>query len=978
MSSFNLNDLGDQLKDVTQNNAGVGVSFTKKSLKQYSEVDALEIVNAIRTCKNMEYLDLEGNTFGLFAAEAMARALEENGSLLKRVLWKNIFSGCTKTEIPKTLEYLGSALCNAGTQLYELDLSDNAFGPNGIQGLVNFFTSSSCYTLRVLRLNNNELGISGGKMLAKALLDCYDNSHKAGTPPLALKVFAAGKNALENEGAKALATFFHKLTSLEEVVMSQNGIYHQGITEIANGLSSNHGLRILNLNDNIIGLKGAQSLAIALPHFQNLEQLNLGDCLIRTQGALILAEALEVKGSYPSLTVLNLSYNQIRTKGAGPIARAVADKEHLSTLELNGNAFGTGGCEILRNSLRASGRIESLCTLSIDDSDAETEEESEDDDEDENKDEDKDENKDEIKDVNGVSFAKKSLKLDTEEDALEIVEAIRACKQLEYLDLEGNTLGPLAAKAVAQALEENGSLLKRALWKDMFTGRVKSEIPRALEFLGSALCNAGTQLYELDLSDNAFGPIGIQGLANFLTSSSCYTLRVLRLNNNGLGISGGKMLAKALLDCYDNCHKAGAPPLALKVFVAGRNRLENEGAKALAAVFHKLTSLEEVVMPQNGIYHQGITEIANGLSSNLGLRILNLNDNTVGFKGAQAIAKALPNFQNLEQLNLGDCLVRTQGGLILAEALRVKGSYPSLTVLNLSYNQIRTKGAGPIALAVADKERLSTLELNGNAFGAGGCEILRNNLRVSGRIDSLSTLIDDSDAETEEESEPNDEDENEDEDEDEDEEKSSESENESKENRADNETIVNGNVMLSNVFILDFLKSPTGEKLLLLQNVDVQDFVNHARNVSKDADTSLELKFIEEFTKIIMKVSALSTSGYADVRLKSQHLTDALYSKLCSFAVENDQISVWNNALLVNLGLIKAEDKRSGKIDWNLEGCFKALELVIQKDYFLHETRNTLKFFLELPVKTNRTKIVDSFQNSKDSLKAALSRIHST
>lgn len=164
-------------------------------------------------------------------------------------------------------------------------------------------------------------------------------------------------------------------------------------------------------------------------------------------------------------------------------------------------------------------------------------------------------------------------------------------------------------------------------------------------------------------------------------------------------------------------------------------------------------------------------------------------------------------------------------------------------------------------------------------------------------------------------------------------------------------------------------------------------------------DASPELKFIEEFTRIIMKVSALSTTGYADVRLRTQYLTDALYSKLCSFVTENDQISVWNNTLLVNLGLIKvsilcpwitcisnkgicfifqAEDKSSGKIDWNLEGCFKALETVSQKDYFLQETRSTLKFFLENPVKVNKKKVMDSFEHSKDSLKAVLNRMQST
>lgn len=101
---------------------------------------------------------------------------------------------------------------------------------------------------------------------------------------------------------------------------------------------------------------------------------------------------------------------------------------------------------------------------------------------------------------------------------------------------------------------------------------------------------AGARLVELDLSDNAFGPIGVKGLASLLRSSSCYALEELRLNNNGLGITGGKLLASALTDCYNNSKKEGKP-LALKVFIAGRNRLENEGAKALAEVFKVSTAL---------------------------------------------------------------------------------------------------------------------------------------------------------------------------------------------------------------------------------------------------------------------------------------------------------------------------------------------------------------------------------------------------
>lgn len=115
------------------------------------------------------------------------------------------------------------------------------------------------------------------------------------------------------------------------------------------------------------------------------------------------------------------------------------------------------------------------------------------------------------------------------------------CSDLTFLNLEGNTLGVEASKAISKGLETHPEL-KRALWKDMFTGRMKTEIPKALQALGTGLMTAQARLIELDLSDNAFGPIGVEGLATLLRSPPCYSLQELRLNNNGLGISGGKVL----------------------------------------------------------------------------------------------------------------------------------------------------------------------------------------------------------------------------------------------------------------------------------------------------------------------------------------------------------------------------------------------------------------------------------------------------
>ena len=50
---------------------------------------------------------------------------------------------------------------------------------------------------------------------------------------------------------------------------------------------------------------------------------------------------------------------------------------------------------------------------------------------------------------------------------------------------------------------------------------------------------AEAHLTELDLSDNAFGPTGVEPIVPLLTSPSLYSIKVLKFNNNGLGIKGG-------------------------------------------------------------------------------------------------------------------------------------------------------------------------------------------------------------------------------------------------------------------------------------------------------------------------------------------------------------------------------------------------------------------------------------------------------
>ena len=63
---------------------------------------------------------------------------------------------------------------------------------------------------------------------------------------------------------------------------------------------------------------------------------------------------------------------------------------------------------------------------------------------------------------------------------------------------------------------------------------------------------SGAKLEEINLSDNAFGPAGMEGIKDILASSNCFTLKELRLNNNGLGTFGVAALSKCLIDGYNN------------------------------------------------------------------------------------------------------------------------------------------------------------------------------------------------------------------------------------------------------------------------------------------------------------------------------------------------------------------------------------------------------------------------------------------
>lgn len=222
----------------------------------------------------------------------------------------------------------------------------------------------------------------------------------------------------------------------------------------------------------------------------------------------------------------------------------------------------------------------------------------------------------------------------------------------------------------------------------------------------------------------------------FLTNNTHFS--IFKLNNNGLGIWGGTVLSKALLENAKLC-KSQNKESSLRVIVCGRNRLENGSAPYWAEAFAAHGKLVEVRMPQNGIRMEGIKAIADGLSGCKTLEVLDLQDNTATKSGTRSIVKHLSSWPNLKVLNLSDCLLGSVGGIALATALS-EGSSKHLEVLKLQYGEFDKRTVEILSTAISQHlPKLTTLELNGNRFDAEDecVETLKKALELHEHEDAL-------------------------------------------------------------------------------------------------------------------------------------------------------------------------------------------------------------------------------------------------
>jgi Ran GTPase-activating protein 1 len=328
--------------------ASSSFSLAGEGLKLNTADELQSHVASLVESKDVAHIDLSGNTFGVPACEALAPILSSKSSTLRSIDLHDIFTSRLLEEIPPALSALLNALLEC-ENLQKVDLSDNAFGLNTKDPLVDFLSKHT--PLQHLILNNNGMGPIAGTLIANALTSLAARkaeARKEGKAVPDLESIVCGRNRLENGsmGAWAKAYEAHK-SGMKSVKMTQNGIRQEGISHLLrSGLRHCKNLEVLDMQDNTFTVMGAGALSEVIPTWTTLKELGVGDDLLGATGSIKVFEAL-AKGENRATEVLRLQYNDITSKGVESLLQVAKDAmPSLRRIELNGNKFNEDDASI--------------------------------------------------------------------------------------------------------------------------------------------------------------------------------------------------------------------------------------------------------------------------------------------------------------------------------------------------------------------------------------------------------------------------------------------------------------------------------------------------------------------------------------------------------------------------------------------------------------------------------------------------------
>ena len=211
-----------------------------------------------------------------------------------------------------------------------LDLQGLAIGDQ----IATFFSASlpDIPFVKELNLSANKLSDPGLMAVLRALCRCP-----------AMSIVNLSKNKLDSDAAAELSIYLScDNCNLHELILEVADIDDEEVAHFFDAINVRRTLRSLNLSGNLLG-----------SHEYSSEKGIVGTGgLSNILGGAAIGRSLQSREC--SLQQLNLSWNQLRMRGAESISRAIKTNRSLTHLDLSYNVFATTGGEILGDSLQTN------------------------------------------------------------------------------------------------------------------------------------------------------------------------------------------------------------------------------------------------------------------------------------------------------------------------------------------------------------------------------------------------------------------------------------------------------------------------------------------------------------------------------------------------------------------------------------------------------------------------------------------------
>ena len=619
----------------------------------------------------------------------------------------------------------------------ELDLKGNGFGPSGVLYFAELLKLS--VTILELDLGSNLVGDAGAKVIAQNLE--RNNS---------LRRLDLSDNYIHEAGCKALSLAVQFNDTLVELNLSKNSIGKAGCRHLAAGLMYTHTLQTLVLQDNNLDDASLELLSKGIKNNRSLSELCLAKNKFTGEGVHYLMQALQTGSA--NIRLLDLSNNELGPMGCKHLCILLPLCKKLLTLLLRSNRIGDTGCKHLSETLGGlTGADLKLRCLDISDNGI---------------------GKTGVEDLAGVleegssvtsiDFSYNEIGMEGGQAVLNMIQNrhIRDCR------VRNTCMGPLLTQKIRDRIQQNRALLAAIDLSDSDEEEDKQQTGD----------DGAMDRCESVVSDMQATPL----TRPFSVASMHYVPSSAKLSRGTQALSRGTQVQEPATPAVAHRPRVIGKFTVLRVgerhgdvnistrydhTVADMRKFgdpdkeEKRTCVDVTRVEHALERLQQNDKSQTSVILAGqrlgnsdssmllVKQLGISLTYNVTARIVDLTCNNLGPLGAKLLAKAMAPNDTLTEVSLSGNHLGPSGAAALQPLFSInrtlltlslddngigdlgmrhiadffcRGESPSVTCLNLQWNNI-TKNSGPsINRLLKHPTNLKVLNLCGNAIGNNG------------------------------------------------------------------------------------------------------------------------------------------------------------------------------------------------------------------------------------------------------------------